>query len=173
MVNSNPERFFGLVRWFNDFSNQLYTLYTKISKRITKEFKLKEVKRYANSSLVLPLIADVFHMGFKGKMEYSIHVMTLFNKDKLTHKAYDQTPSIIFVKIGGGAGMFSDRYWYLFSEDNLTITKTDEGMIQGEIKAEDEEWKFDAFQVDLELFDSQNADSVISKEILPKFRKLL
>jgi len=55
----------------------------------------------------------------------------------------------------------------------LAITKTDEGMIQGEIKAEDEEWKFDAFQVDLELFDSQNADSVISKEILPKFRKLL
>ena len=173
MENSNPERFFDLVSWFNDFSNQLYTLYTKISKRITKEFKLKEVKRYANSSLVLPLIADVFHMGFKGMMEYSIHVMTLFNKDKLTHTAYDQIPSIIIVKIDGGAGMFSDSYWNLFSEDNLSIAKTDEGVIKGEIRVGDEDWKFSAFQVDLELFDSQNADTVISKEILPKLRMII
>ena len=173
MENSNTERFFGLVNWFNDFSKQLYTLYTKISKRFTEEFKLKEVKRYANSSLVQPWIADVFHMGFKGEMEYSIHVMTLFNRDKITHTAYDKIPSIIVVKIDGDAGMFSDSYWNLFSEDNLTIAKTKEGVIKGEIRVGDEDWKFSAFQVDLELFDSQNADSVISMEILPKLRMII
>jgi len=173
MEKTNPELFFGLVEWFNNFSNQLYTLYSKISKSITQEFKLKEIKRYANSSLIMPWIADVFHMGFKGSMDYSVHVMTILNKMKLTHESFSQTPSIIIIKIGSGGGAFLSEYWNLFSEENLTIEKDDEGFINGEFKVGGEDWKFNAFQVDLELFNSESADSVISKEILPKLRKML
>jgi|GEM_PF-6574006 len=173
MSSTNPERFFELVTWFNNFSNQLYTLYTKISIHFTKELNLKEIKRYANSSLVMPYIADVFHMGFKGKEKFSVHVMTLLNKDKLTHSAYDHIPSIFVVKLDGGRGYFDNEYWDLFSENNLTIEKTDKNFITGEIKVGGEEWKFTAFQVDLEFFNLESADSVISKEILPKLKKML
>ena len=45
MNDSNAERLFELTKWFNNFSEQLYSLYTKISNVLTKELKFKEVKR--------------------------------------------------------------------------------------------------------------------------------
>ena len=173
MPDTNSERFFELVAWFNNFSNQLYTLYTKISTRFTKELNLKEIKRYANSSLVVPYIADVFHMGFKGKEKFSVHVMTILNKDKLTHTTYDHIPSIFLVKLDGGNGYFSNELWPLFSEENSTLEKDSEGFVKGSIKVGGEDWKSIAFQVNIELFNSESADSVISKEILPKMSKML
>jgi hypothetical protein len=173
MPNTNPERFFELVTWFNNFSNQLYTLYTKISSYFAKELNLKEIRRYSNSSQVMPYISEVFHMGFKGKEEFSIHVMTILNKDKLTHIAYDHIPSIFVVKLDGGNGYFSNELWPLFSEENSTLEKDAEGFIKGLIKVGGEDWIFNASQVNIELFNSESVDSVISKEILPKMRKML
>ncbi len=173
MEKINSERFFELVKWFNNFATQLYSLFTKISQAFNKELKFNEKKRYANFSTIMPWIGEIFHMGFTNNNKYSLDVMFILNNDKLSNKAYSQIPSIIIAKIEGGKGFFSDSYWDLFSEDNLTIEKNKENFVAGKIKKMDIEVSFSGFQVDLELFNTKSVDNVIRKEILPRVKKLL
>jgi hypothetical protein len=173
MDMSNSERFFELVKWFNNFSTQLSILYNKISEAFSSAFKLKETKRYVNFSSNMPLIPDIFHMGFIRKQGFSIDVMTVFNKDNLSNDAFEKTASIIIARIEGGNGYFDESMWNIFSEDNLTLKRTKEGFIKGKIKAKGGDMEFIAFQVDLEFFNNKNAEEIIRKEISPKINKLV
>ena len=169
---SNGERFFDLVRWFNEFSDQLYSLFTKISNVFLKKLNFKAVKRYAPASLLRPWISNICHMGFVINSDYSLNLMMVLEKSKLTHKAYKQIPSLIIAYIEDSKGFFHDSYWELFSEENETIEISDE-IITGKIGKEGKEQEFKAFQLDLELFNAKKAEEVINKEIMPIVKKII
>jgi hypothetical protein len=174
MEDTNAKRFFELVRWFNDFSNQIYHLYTKMSILFCKSFKLKEKRRYANFSSVVPYISQIFHMGLASEVGYSIDVMFILDADKITSKQYEPIPSITITKIEGGDGIFYwDSYWEIFSDSNESIEKSNEGYIRGKFKLKDKVVSFSAVQIDLEKFNNKNIDDVLLKEILPMVEVLI
>ncbi len=169
---SDGDRFFELVRWFNDFSEQLNNLYTKISNILKKELNFKEVRRYAPFYTIRPWISNIYHMGFVKSKDYSLNVMMVLEKNKMTHNAYDHLPSLIFASIKNSNGFFHDAYWELFSKENESIKKLNE-IITGKIEKEGEEQQFKAFQVDLELFNTRKAEKVIYENIIPKVKEVI
>lgn len=173
MEDTNAKRFFELVRWFNDFSNQLYNLYTKMSSLFRRQFKLKEASRYVNYLVVKPWIADIFYMGLVSDLGYSIDVMFILNEGRTTNKYFDPIPSITIAKIEGGNGYFYDSYFEIFSDTNQSIEKSNEGYIKGKIKSDNKDVSFSAIQIDLEKFNNKNVDEVLSKEILPMIAELI
>ena len=173
MADTKSDKLFELVDWFNDFSDQLYSLFTRIGNILKKELKFNEVRRYSQYFAVMPWISDIFHMGLIRNTQYSVDVMVIFRREKFTRSAYRHVPSIIVAKINKGKGMFSNGYWALFDDKNTTIKKNKEGIISGSIKKGDEKREFKAFQVGLEKFNTTKADEVIHKEILPKLKKII
>ncbi len=173
MEDTNAKRIFELVRWFNNFSEQLNHLYTKISTLLCKQFKLKETKRYVNYNQVKPWIAEIFHMGLVSDDGYSIDVMFILNKDRITNKHFDPIPSITIAKIEVGDGYFYESYWEIFSDTNQSVEKSNEGYIKGKFNKKDKDVSFSAIQIDLEKFNNKNLDEVLSKEILPKVADLI
>jgi len=173
MEDTNAKRIFELVRWFNNFSEQLNHLYTKISTLLCKQFKLKETKRYVNYNQNIPKIGDTFHMGLVSEDGYSIDVMFLLSEDKITNEQFEPIPSITIAKIEGGDGYFYWDYWEIFSGTNKTVEKSNEGYIKGKFKLKDKDVSFSAVQIDLEKFNNKNVDEVLSKEIIPKVADLI
>lgn len=172
-METKSDKLFDLVDWFNDFSDQLSSLFTRTSSILKKELKFSEVKRYAQYFAVLPWISDIFHMGLTRNTQYSIDIMVIFRREKFTHPAYRHVPSIIVAKIDKGKGNFINGYWALFDESNTTIKKNKDGIISGSFKKGDEKREFKAFQVDLEKFNTTKADEVIYSEILPQIKKII
>jgi DNA primase catalytic subunit len=172
MNSSNGERFFELVRWFNNFSEQLYNLFTKISNVLKKELNFEEVRRYAQFYTVMPKISDIYHMGFVKNSDYSLNVMMVLEKNRLTHDVYKKIPSLIIASIENSNGHFDENYWELFSDENMSIEKSKD-IITGKLKNGDNGRTFKAFQVDLELFNTRKAEKVIDENIIPKLKKII
>ena len=106
MSASNPEQLFELVKWFNEFSDQVSTLYTKLSHVLKKELKFKEARRYAQYFAALPWISDIFHMGLVREGDgYSLDVMLVFKRDQFTHRVYRKVPSLVIARVENGNGI--------------------------------------------------------------------
>jgi len=173
MATINAEKFFELVSWFNNFSEQINQLYNKMSGVFWKELKLKETTRYANFSPKKPYISDILYMGFLSGEGHSIDVMFLLNKEGITNVNYEVIPSIIIAKIEGGTGYFDNNaYWKLFSDENSSIRRMEDGRIIGKIALKGKDCNFSAIQIDLEAFNNRNIDEILGKEILPKVKEL-
>lgn len=170
-MEDNGQKLFELVGWFNNFSDQLGTLYKKIADMIKKNLKYTFTKMYVDFWTVQPHIASIYHMGFKAN-GFSIDIITNLDKNIITHKAYANTPSINCFKIIGGDGYFiTDDYKTMISEDNLTIERSGE-FITGKINLHGNETEFTCFQVPLEMFNGKDADEVIMREIITKIQKM-
>jgi hypothetical protein len=142
-----------------------------MSSAIQKELKFQEVKRYCNYSSNQPWIAEIFCLGMTRKDKVGLFVMTVLNKEMMSHNVYSPNLSLFISRIDDEPGFFGESLWEMFSDSNSTIHQVEDGIFAGEIKELSK--KFHLAQFDLELFNNKNPDEVIKASVLPKIKRIL
>jgi hypothetical protein len=174
MENHNLEKYLANLNWFNQFFNDLETLFELIAGELTSEFPLPQKNFYYFKSNFKPSIPPYYLMGLGGEL-YSIQAFWILDPSIIgSQPSFLAEPSLIIVKHSRGdrSLWINDLALKIFKNDSIKLVPSIDNVISGTIIG-NEETNFHAFQILLDPFSgSENIKITIRNKIVDVLKQL-
>jgi hypothetical protein len=176
MNDSDKKRFLTNVKWFNEFFEDLKSLFEVLGKSLSNEFSVNTTLFYYPKLNFQPTIPPYYMMGMSGE-DFAVQVFAVLDPSDLeNHPTLKAEPSLVIVKHSRGdrSAYVRDYGLKVIRGKDIEIDQTTEDGIKvfsGIIVAN--QTKFGAFQLELSKFGAgQDIDKTIREEVSQALNRL-